>query len=153
MRLIDKAGGQAGVVPIAEALKMAREGELDLVEVAPQAKPPVCRVMDYGKYMYQQRKREQEARKKHKSVELKEIRFRPSIEEHDYQVKLRQAEKFLGKGDKVKVTLMFRGREMQRREMGRKVLDKLANDVEVLSKIERPPRTEGRYMTMILGPK
>jgi translation initiation factor IF-3 len=109
--------------------------------------------MDYGKYMYQQSKREREARKKHRTSELKEIRMRPSIEEHDYQVKLRNAEKFLGKGDKVKVSVMFRGREMAHREIGRKVLMKLAGDVEALSKVEREPRIEGRYMTMILGPK
>ncbi len=136
-----------------EALSRSRESGLDLVEIAAQASPPVCRIMDYGKYMYQQSKREREARKKHRTSELKEIRMRPSIEEHDYQVKLRNAEKFLGKGDKVKVSVMFRGREMAHREIGRKVLMKLAGDVEALSKVEREPRIEGRYMTMILGPK
>ncbi len=153
MRLIDKGGDQAGVVPIAEALRIARDGQLDLVEVAAQAKPPVCRVMDYGKYMYQQSKREREARKKHKTTVLKEIRFRPSIEEHDYQVKLRQAEKFLGKRDKIKVTLMFRGREMRQTDMGKKVLERLYHDVELIARVERQPRLEGRYMTMILSPK
>jgi translation initiation factor IF-3 len=134
-------------------LSKSRESRLDLVEIAAQASPPVCRIMDYGKYMYQQSKREREARKKHKTSELKEIRMRPSIEEHDYQVKLRNAEKFLGKGDKIKVSVMFRGREMAHREIGRKVLMKLAGDVEALSRIEREPRVEGRYMTMFLSPK
>ena len=134
-------------------MRAAGEGKLDLVEVAPQASPPVCRIMDYGKYMYQQRKREREARKKHKTMEVKEIRMRPSIGEHDYQVKLRQAEKFFGKGDKVKVTVMFRGRELGRRDIGRSVLEKLANDVESISRIEQGPKVEGRYMTMVLSPK
>jgi len=140
-------------VPVAEALKIARENTLDLVEVAPQASPPVCRIMDYGKYVYQQSKRERETRKKHRTTEVKEIRMRPSIGEHDYQVKLRQAEKFLGKGDKVKVTIRFRGREMGRPDIGRRVLQKLAHDVESLSRIEREVRMEGRDMSMFLGPK
>jgi len=140
-------------VPVAEALKIARENTLDLVEVAPQASPPVCRIMDYGKYVYQQSKRERETRKKHRTTEVKEIRMRPSIGEHDYQVKLRQAEKFLGKGDKVKVTIRFRGREMGRSDIGRRVLQKLAHDVESLSRIEREVRMEGRDMSMFLGPK
>lgn len=140
-------------MPVAEALRTARENTLDLVEVAPQASPPVCRIMDYGKYMYQQSKRERETRKKHRTTEVKEIRMRPSIGEHDYQVKLRQAEKFLGKGDKVKVTVRFRGREMGRSDTGRKVLQKLAHDVESLSRIEREARMEGRDMSMFLGPK
>ncbi len=140
-------------MPVAEALKIARENTLDLVEVAPQASPPVCRIMDYGKYVYQQSKRERETRKKHRTTEVKEIRMRPSIGEHDYQVKLRQAEKFLGKGDKVKVTIRFRGREMGRPDIGRRVLQKLAHDVESLSRIEREVRMEGRDMSMFLGPK
>ncbi len=140
-------------MPVAEALKIARENTLDLVEVAPQASPPVCRIMDYGKYVYQQSKRERETRKKHRTTEVKDIRMRPSIGEHDYQVKLRQAEKFLGKGDKVKVTIRFRGREMGRPDIGRRVLQKLAQDVESLSRIEREARTEGRDMSMFLGPK
>ena len=140
-------------MPVAEALRIARENTLDLVEIAPQASPPVCRIMDYGKYVYQQNKREREARKKHRTTEVKEIRMRPSIGEHDYQVKLRQAEKFLGKGDKVKVTIRFRGREMGRPDIGRRVLQKLAHDVESLSRIEREVRMEGRDMSMFLGPK
>ena len=140
-------------MPVAEALRIARENTLDLVEVAPQASPPVCRIMDYGKYIYQQSKRERETRKKHRTTEVKEIRMRPSIGEHDYQVKLRQAEKFLGKGDKVKVTIRFRGREMGRSDIGRRVLQKLAHDVESLSRIEREVRMEGRDMSMFLGPK
>ena len=140
-------------MPVAEALRIARESTLDLVEVAPQASPPVCRIMDYGKYVYQQNKRERETRKKHRTTEVKEIRMRPSIGEHDYQVKLRQAEKFLGKGDKVKVTIRFRGREMGRSDIGRRVLQKLAHDVESLSRIEREVRMEGRDMSMFLRPK
>lgn len=153
VRLIDKDGNQLGIVPVASALRISRESKLDLVEVAPQAVPPVCRIMDYGKYMYQQSKRERESRKKHKTMELKEIRMHPSIEEHDYQVKLRQAEKFLGRGDKVKVTVRFRGREMGHTDIGRKLLEKFARDVEPLSKIERESRIERRDMIMILGPK
>ena len=139
-------------MPIAEALRTAGENKLDLVEVASQASPPVCRIMDYGKYMYQQSKRDREARKKHRTMEVKEIRMRPSIGEHDYQVKLRQAEKFFGKGDKVKATIRFRGREMARSDIGRSVLEKFAHDVESISRKERPPRVEGRFMIMILGP-
>ena len=153
VRLIDKDSNQLGVVPVAEALKISRESKLDLVEVAPQAVPPVCRIMDYGKYMYQQSKRERETKKKHKTMEVKEIRMRPSIGEHDYQVKLRQAEKFLGRGDKVKVTVRFRGREMGHTDIGRKLLEKFARDVEPLSKIEREPRIERRDMIMILNSK
>lgn len=140
-------------MPTAEALKIARENVLDLVEVAAQASPPVCRIMDYGKYQYQQSKRERETRKKHKNTELKEMRMRPSIGEHDYQVKLRHTEAFIGKGDKVKVTVMFRGREMARTNAGRKVLEKFAHDVESIAKVEREPRLEGRYMTMFLSPR
>lgn len=153
MRLIDKDSNQLGIVPVAEALRISVESKLDLVEVAPQAVPPVCRIMDYGKYMYQQSKRERETKKKHKTMEVKEIRMRPSIGEHDYQVKLRQAEKFLGRGDKVKVTVRFRGREMGHTDIGRKLLGKFAHDVEPLSKIEREPRIERRDMIMILNSK
>ena len=140
-------------MPVAEALRVARESVLDLVEVAPQASPPVCRIMDYGKYMYQQDKRERETRKIHRSTELKEIRMRPSIGEHDYQVKLRQAEKFFAKGDKVKVTIMFRGREMARLSVGRDVLQKFAGDVESVARVEQGPRLEGRRMAMLLNAK
>ena len=140
-------------MPISEALRVARENVLDLVEVAPQASPPVCRIMDYGKYLYQQSKRERETRKKHRTTEMKEIRMRPSIGEHDYQVKLRHVEKFLGKGDKVKVTVRFRGREMARLDIGRSVLEKVLHDVESLSRIERQLKMEGRDMTMVLAPK
>ncbi len=140
-------------MPVAEALKVAKENVLDLVEVAPQASPPVCRIMDYGKYMYQQSKRERETRKTHRTTGLKEIRMHASIEEHDYQVKLRHAESFLGKGDKVKASIRFRGREMGRTNAGRLVLQRLAHDVESVSKIEREPRMEGRDMSIILGPK
>ncbi len=153
MRLIGKDGDQLGIVSITEALKISEESELDLVEVAAQAKPPVCRVMDYGKYQYLQSKRERESRKKQKTTELKEIRVRPAIEEHDYQVKLRHAESFLSKGDKVKFTVMFRGRQRAHPEMGRNVLERLAGDMEVLSKVEKYPSMEGRNMIMILGPK
>ncbi len=140
-------------MPAAEALRTAKENVLDLVEVAPQASPPVCRIMDYGKYMYEQSKRERETRKKHRTTGLKEIRMHASIGEHDYQVKLRHAESFLGKGDKVKVSIRFRGREMGRTNAGRSVLQRLAHDAESVAKIEREPRMEGRDMSIILGPK
>ena len=153
VRLIDKEGNQLGIVPVAEALRIAMESTLDLVEVASQASPPVCRIMDYGKYRYQQSKREREARKKHKTTEVKEIRMRPSIEEHDYLVKRRHAEKFLEKGDKVKVTVMFRGRELTRRDVGRNMLEKFAGEVESIANVEREPAVEGRFMTMVLSPK
>jgi len=136
-----------------EALRLAEEKGLDLVEVAPQASPPVCRIMDYGKYRYEQRKRTKEAKKKQRTMEVKEIKLRPKIEEHDYQVKLRQAQKFLKSGDKTKVTIMFRGREMAHLDIGKKLLDRLSNDVTDLGMVEMAAKMEGRSMGMIIAPR
>jgi len=135
-----------------EALKLAGEKDLDLVEVAPQANPPVCRIMDYGKYRYQQRKRAKESKRMQKTLETKEIKLRPKIEEHDYQVKLRQAQRFLKSGDKAKATIVFRGREMAHLDIGKKLLDRLANDVADLGMVETAVRMEGKSMGMILAP-
>ena len=132
---------------------MARERALDLVEIAPTAKPPVCRIMNYGKYKYDQTKKEKEARRKQRTVEVKEVKIRPKIEEHDYQVKLQNANRFLSHGDKVKVTLMFRGREMVHRDIGRRVFDRLIKDLEILGQIERSPHQEGRSLITIISPK
>ncbi len=154
VRLIGEEGEQEGIKPIVEALQYAQEKGLDLVEVAPNAKPPVCRVMDYGKYRYEKAKREREARKKQRQVSLKEVKFRPKIEDHDYQTKLRMVRRFLEANHKVKITVMFRGREMSRRhELGNKVIDRLLGDVNDLSNVERQPRSEGRNMIMVLMPK
>ncbi len=137
---------------VKEALQLAGEKGLDLVEVAPQSSPPVCRIMDYGKHRYEQRKRTKEAKKKQKTTEIKEVRLRPKIEEHDYQVKLRQAQRFLKNGDKTKVTLMFRGREMTHLDIGKKLLDRLANDITDFGLVETAARMEGKSMGMILTP-
>ncbi len=139
-------------MPVKEALKLAEGKGLDLVEVAPQASPSVCRIMDYGKYRYEQRKRTKEAKKKQKTTEIKEVKLRPKIEEHDYQVKLRQAQRFLKNGDKTKVTIMFRGREMAHLDIGKKLLDRLANDTTDLGLVETAARMEGKSMGMILAP-
>lgn len=132
---------------------MAQEAELDLVNVAPQAKPPVCRIMDYGKFRYEQSKREKEARKKQKTIQVKEVRLSPSIEEHDLQTKLRNVKKFLQSGDKVKLTIRFRGREITHQEIGLGILNRMAKEVEDLAQVERQPKLEGRQMIMILSPK
>lgn len=139
-------------MPIQEALELAGGKSLDLVEVAPQASPPVCRIMDYGKHRYEQRKRSKEAKKKQKATEIKEVKLRPKIEEHDYQVKLRQAQRFLKNGDKTKVTIMFRGREMTHLDIGKKILDRLASDIADLGLVETAARMEGKSMGMILAP-
>ncbi|NOX97667.1 MAG: translation initiation factor IF-3 [Nitrospirae bacterium] len=152
VRVIEHDGSQSGIMPVKEALKLAEEKGLDLVEVAPQASPPVCRVMDYGKYRYEQRKRTKEAKKKQKITEIKEIKLRPKIEEHDYQVKLRQAQRFLKSGDKTKVTIVFRGREMAHLDIGKKLLDRFAGDMTDLGVVEVAARMEGRSMGMILAP-
>lgn len=132
---------------------MAEEQHLDLVEVAPKAKPPVCRIMDFGKYRYEQQKREKEAKKKQKIVTIKEVKLRPNIEQHDFDVKLKNALRFLEEGNKVKVTIMFRGRELSHPELGREVLNKVANRLRELVSIERDAKLEGKNMTMILAPK
>ncbi len=151
--MVDKDGGQLGVLPLSEAIRLSEESGLDLVEVAPQADPPVCRIMDYGKYKYQQGKREREARKKQKTTDLKEIRMHVSIDEHDFLTKARHAEKFLKNGDKVKVSIIFRGREMGQTESGRKVLEKFVIHLKDSAKAEQLPRQEGRFMSCVIAPK
>ena len=153
VRLIDVDGEQAGVVPIEEALALADRRGLDLVEVAPTASPVVCRVMDFGKYLYEQAKRQREAKKKQKTVEIKEMRFRPKIEEHDYQTKMRHLREFLEKGNRVRVWMFFRGREMAHQDRGRSILDRVASDLADVAKVERSPLLEGRRMVMTLLPK
>jgi len=140
-------------VPIEQALKAAEEAELDLVEVAPQAKPPVCRIMDYGKYVFEENKKKQAAKKKQKQVQVKEVKFRPGTEEGDYQVKLRNLVRFLNDGDRVKVTLRFRGRELAHQEIGRNLLKRVEADLEELGSVEQFPRMEGRQMVMLVAPK
>ncbi|MBI4974528.1 MAG: translation initiation factor IF-3 [Candidatus Omnitrophica bacterium] len=153
IRVVGENGEQLGVLPTQEALKRAEEAGLDLVEVAPTAAPPVCRIMDYSKYKYEQEKKEKEAHKKQKVIHLKEVRFGPKIGEHDYQFKLRNLEEFLKRGDKVKVTMMFRGREMAHIDLGRKVLDRLSSDISAIGEIEESPKLEGRFLNMVIRAK
>jgi len=153
VRLIGVNGEQIGIKPFREALQMAMDANLDLVNVAPQAKPPVCRIMDYGKYRYEQQKKEKEARKNQKIVDVKEIWFRASIEEHDFQTKLRNVQKFLREGDKVKCSVRFRGREITHANIGQKILERVAAESADLCVVERAPKLEGRSMIMILAPK
>jgi len=153
VRLIDDEGEQVGVISRDEALERAMDVGLDLVEVAPDSNPPVCKLLDYGKFKYQAQKRANEARKKQKVIEIKEIKMRPNIDQHDYDVKMRAMHKFLGEGDKVKVTLRFRGREMAHQDLGLKVLHRVRDDLEELSKVEQFPKMEGRQMTMVIAPR
>ncbi len=153
IRVIDEAGNQHGVLTPLEAMKLAEGAGLDLVEVAPMSSPPVCRIMDYSKYKYDQEKKAKEARKKQKVIHVKEIKFHPRIDQHDYNFKKNHVEKFLKRGDKVKATMVFRGRENQNVEAGRTVLFKLLSDVAPLAEIEKTPFKEGRQMIMILVPK
>jgi len=153
VRLIDQDGNQVGVVNRFEAMRRAEEVGLDLVEIAATASPPVCKILDYGKYKYELQKKAAEARKKQKVIEVKEIKMRPSIDVHDYDVKMRQMKTFLGEGDKVKVTLRFRGREMQHQELAMKLLDRVTTDLTELGKVEQFPRLEGRQMSMVVAPK
>lgn len=153
VRLIGSNGDQLGIKPFREALQIAQDAGLDLVNVAPTAKPPVCRIMDYGKYRYEMQKKEKEARKNQKVVELKEVRFSATIDEHDFQTKLRNVVKFLKDGDKVKMSVRFRGREIAHADIGQKVLERVAAEVEDISVVERKPKLEGRSMIMILSPK
>ena len=153
VRLIGADGEQLGIKPIREAMQIAIDQNLDLVNVAPTAKPPVCRIMDYGKYRYEMQKKEKEARKNQKIVELKEIRLSATIDEHDFQTKLRNVSKFLNDGDKVKLSVRFRGREIAHAEIGQRVLERMAAEVEELCVVERKPKLEGRSMIMILSPK
>jgi translation initiation factor IF-3 len=151
--VIDDEGEQKGVMSLSEALELASEATLDLVEVSPNAEPPVCRIMDFGKYIFEQKKKSQSAKGKQKQAQVKEVKFRPGTDEGDYQVKLRNLKRFLENGDKAKVTLRFRGREMAHRELGRKLLDRVRQDLEELATVEQHPLMEGRQMIMVLGPK
>jgi len=153
VRLIDENGDNRGVVPIADALARAAAAGLDLVEISPDANPPVTKVLDYGKFKYQEQKKAAEARKRQKIVEIKEIKMRPSIDDHDYDVKMRSMKRFFDDGDKVKVTLRFRGRELSHQELGWQVLQRVKADTEPLAKVESEPRMEGRQMVMVLAPR
>lgn len=153
MRLIDAEGEQVGIVSNREAQQYAQEADLDLVEIAPQAKPPVCRIMDFGKFQFEQNKKRQIAKKKQKQVQVKEIKFRPGTDEGDYQVKLRNLMRFLEDGDKAKITLRFRGREMAHQELGQQLLKRIEQDLIEYGTVEQFPKMEGRQMVMVLGPK
>lgn len=153
VRVIGQEGDQLGILPTADAMQMAEEQGLDLVEVAPNEKPPVCRIMDFGKYKYQQSKRLQQAKKKQKVILLKEIKLRPKTEEHDYNFKSQHVRRFLEDGHKAKVTIVFRGREMAHTELGRRILDRMAGELEDVSTIEQTPKQEGRSMAMVLSPR
>ncbi len=152
IRLIGAEGENIGVIAPARALELAEQAGLDLVEISPNAVPPVCKIMDFGKFKYEQQKRESEARKKQKIIEVKEIKFRPNTDTHDYEVKMRSVVKFLENGDKVKVTLRFRGREMAHQNLGRELLERVAEDIKELGKVENMPKMEGRQMIMMIGP-
>ena len=145
-------GAQIGIVPVDEALRRAQEADLDLVEVAPQANPPVCRIMDYGKYKYERAMRQKEARKKQARVEVKEIKFRPKIDRHDYETKKGHVIRFLEHGARVKVTIMFRGREMAHTELGARILDRLVEDLDGLATVDQPAKLDGRNMVMVIAP-
>lgn len=151
--MIDAEGGQLGVVATHEARRISEEAGLDLVEVSPEAKPPVCRIMDYGKYKFQMSKRKAAAKKKQKQIQIKEIKLRPATEEADYQVKMRNIMKFLETGDKAKVTVRFRGREMSHPELGMQLLERMLKDLSEYGSVEQHPKFEGRQIVMVLGPK
>ena len=153
MRLIDQDGEQVGIVSLDEALGAAEQADMDLVEIAPQSEPPVCRLMDYGKFIFDQRKQRQEARKKQKQVQVKEVKFRPGTDEGDYKVKLRNLNRFLTEGDRAKVTMRFRGREHAHRELGLDVLRRVENDLAEIAQVEQQPQMEGRQMVMVLAPR
>jgi len=153
VRLIDVDGQQVGIVSLREAQQKAQQAELDLVEIVPNAKPPVCRVMDYGKFLFEQNKKRQSAKKKQKQVQVKEIKFRPGTEESDYQVKLRSLMRFLEEGDKAKITLRFRGRELVHQELGQKLLKRVETDLAEYGAVEQYPKLEGRQMVMVIAPK
>ncbi len=152
VRVVDAEGGQLGVLRIDEALERAAMAGLDLVEVAPLANPPVCRIMDYGKFKYQQKKRAVDAKKNQTSIEVKEIKFRPKIEEHDFETKVRNIKKFLEDGNKAKITMMFRGRELSHTEIGKELLEQVMTALKDAATVEQAPKLEGRNMTMVLGP-
>jgi translation initiation factor IF-3 len=152
IRLIGAEGENIGVVAPSRGMELAEAAGLDLVEISPNATPPVCKIMDFGKFKYEQQKREAEARKKQKTIEVKEVKFRPNTDSHDYEVKMKNVVKFLEKGDKVKVTLRFRGREMAHQNLGRNLLERVADDVKEIGKVENMPKMEGRQMVMMIGP-
>jgi translation initiation factor IF-3 len=151
--LINERGDMIGVVSINDALQAAQDAGLDLVEIAAQAEPPVCKILDYGKYKYEEQKKKNEARKKQRIIEVKEVKLRPGIDDHDYDVKMRSMVRFLDEGDKVKVTMRFRGREMAHQELGMDVLMRVKTDLDEKSKVEQMPRMEGRQMIMVLAPR
>ncbi|MEE2699467.1 MAG: translation initiation factor IF-3 [Pseudomonadota bacterium] len=153
IRVVNADGGMVGIVSKEEGLELAVDAGLDLVEISPNADPPVCKILDYGKYKYEAQKKANEARKKQKVIDVKEIKMRPGIDEHDYQVKMRSVQRFIGDGDKVKMTIRFRGREMAHQELGKKVLDRVCDDMVDLAKVEQFPKSEGRLMTMVIAPK
>jgi len=151
--VVDEKGEQLGVLSVSRALELAEAAALDLVEVAPGADPPVCKILDYGKYKYEAQKKKSEARKKQKVIDVKEIKMRPGIDDHDYQVKMRNMRRFLEDGDKVKVTIRFRGREMAHQYLGMNVLDRVREELDELSKVEQYPKIEGRQMVMVIAPR
>jgi translation initiation factor IF-3 len=153
VQLIDDEGTNHGIVPIERAREISLEAGLDLVEISPNSEPPVCKILDFGRYKYQAQKKAAEARKKQKTIEIKEIKMRPNIDTHDYQVKMRSILRFFEEGDKVKVTLRFRGREMAHQELGAKLLDRVRDETAPLAKVEAEPKMEGRQMTMVLAPR
>ena len=153
MRVVSANNEQLGIMSLRDALQLAAEQQLDLVEVAPNAKPPACRVMDFGKFRFEQQKRDKEAKKKQKVITLKEVKLRPNIEDHDYEVKKKNAQRFIADGDKVKVTIMFRGREMAHPELGAVICNRTAERLKDVATVERMPKAEGRNMIMILSPK
>jgi translation initiation factor IF-3 len=153
VRVVDEEGGQVGIMTPEQALAVAQERNLDLVEVAPSANPPVCRIMNYGKFQYQKSKRAHEARKHQKQVVLKEVKFRPKTEEHDYQFKKNNIVRFIGEGNKAKATVVFRGREMTHQEIGRRMMERLVNDLKEIAEVERPPKMEGYSLVTIFMPK
>jgi translation initiation factor IF-3 len=153
IRLIDHKGQQIGILPTGRGMQMAEEVGLDLVEVAPNSDPPVCKLLDYGKYKYEAQKKASEARKRQQTIDVKEIKMRPTIDVNDYQVKLRNITRFLDSGDKVKVTLRFRGRELVHQDLGMKVLERVRDDIGELGKVEQMPKMEGRQMTMVMAPR
>ncbi len=152
VRVIDPEGKQLGILPLVEALRNAANFELDLVEVSPKSEPPVCRIMDYGKFKYQQRKKAHDAKKKQVVIHLKEVKMRPKTEEHDFQFKLRHIERFIKEGNKTKVTIVFRGREMAHPDLGKKMLARVTEEAKEWGKVEQPPKFEGRNFIMILAP-
>jgi translation initiation factor IF-3 len=151
VRVIGADNSQLGVMSPVDALRLAREAGLDLVEVAPQVSPPVCKIMDFNKFRYEEERREREAKKKHHVAKLKEVKFKPHIEDHDYKVKMEMIRRFLVRGDQVKVTMVYRGRELAHTELGRRILDRLIDDLKTISKVERSPQLDGRFMTKVFG--